>query len=144
MRTAAAILWICPALCAATSDNGEFFEMRVRPLLVKNCYGCHTGAHMGGLQLDTREHILKGGNSGPAVVPGDPAHSLLIQAVQYKHERFKMPPTYFALIAENRGDREASLAVGSPSVVPSEVIFRISRFPAKLPLTGIGRQDAQT
>jgi cytochrome c553 len=93
MRTVAAILLICPALYAATSDNSEFFEMRVRPLLANNCYGCHTGTHMGGLQLDTREHVLKGGNSGPAIVPGDPAHSVLIQAVQYTHPRFKMPPT---------------------------------------------------
>src|ERR1700724_2244247 len=93
MRTVAAILLSCSALYAATSDNREFFEMRVRPILSKNCFGCHTGTHMSGLQLDTREHILKGGNSGPAIVPGDPAHSLLIQAVQYTHERFKMPPS---------------------------------------------------
>jgi hypothetical protein len=47
---------------------------------------------MGGLQLDSLEHILKGGNSGPAVIPGDPDNSLLIRAVSYRHERFKMPP----------------------------------------------------
>lgn len=93
MRTVAAILLSCSALYAASGDNREFFEMRVRPILSKHCFGCHTGAHMGGLQLDTREHLLKGGNSGPAIVPGDPAHSLLIQAVQYTHERFKMPPS---------------------------------------------------
>src|SRR5437879_3190169 len=62
MRTAAAILLMCPALSAATSESSEFFEKRVRPLLVRNCYGCHTATQMGGLQLDTREHILKGGN----------------------------------------------------------------------------------
>src|SRR5260370_22043028 len=67
--------------------------MRGRPLLAKNCYGCHTSTHMGGLQLDSREHVLKGGNNGPAIVPGDPEHSVWIQDVQYTHPRFKMPPT---------------------------------------------------
>lgn len=70
----------------------DFFEMRVRPVLAKNCYACHTASQMGGLQLDTREHVLKGGNDGPAIVPGDPDHSLLIQAVRQTHPRIKMPP----------------------------------------------------
>ena len=83
-------------LLAATTllatDSSEFFEMRVRPVLIKNCYTCHTSAQMGGLQLDTREHVLKGGKSGAAIVPGDPEKSLLIQAVRQTHERLKMPP----------------------------------------------------
>jgi hypothetical protein len=70
----------------------EFFETRIRPLLVKNCFACHTNARSGGLQLDSRESILKGGNSGPAVVPGDPDHSLLVQAVRHTQARLKMPP----------------------------------------------------
>jgi hypothetical protein len=78
---------------ALAADNpAEFFEMRVRPVLAKNCYGCHTDTHMGGLQLDTGEHALKGGNSGPALVPGHADRSLLVQAVTHKHEKFKMPP----------------------------------------------------
>jgi hypothetical protein len=72
--------------------SGEFFEMKVRPVLANKCYGCHTDAKSGGLQLDSREHILKGGNSGPAIVPGDPDHSLLIQALRQTHPRVKMPP----------------------------------------------------
>ncbi|MEO7144212.1 MAG: PSD1 and planctomycete cytochrome C domain-containing protein [Bryobacteraceae bacterium] len=66
--------------------------MRVRPVLVKNCYACHTGSQMGGLQLDTREHVVKGGKDGPVIVAGDPDHSLLIQAVRQTHPRIKMPP----------------------------------------------------
>src|SRR5579863_2546476 len=66
--------------------------MRIRPLLVKNCYTCHTTAKLGGLQLTSRESILKGGNSGPAILPGKPEESLLIQAVSQTHERLKMPP----------------------------------------------------
>ena len=84
------ILFICG--CAAAADPGEFFEMKVRPVLAKNCYGCHTSTHMGGLQLDSREHALKGGNSGAAIVPGHAGQSLLIQAITQRHEKFKMPP----------------------------------------------------
>src|SRR5580700_5974772 len=71
---------------------GEFFESRVRPVLSKNCFACHTASKLGGLQLDSREHLLKGGNSGPAIVPGQPETSLLILAVRRTHERIKMPP----------------------------------------------------
>src|SRR5579885_3513866 len=82
---------------AATSQpsdqpSAEFVEMKVRPVLAGKCYGCHTDAKSGGLQLDSREHILKGGNSGPAIIPGDPDHSLLIQALRQTHPRIKMPP----------------------------------------------------
>ncbi len=73
-------------------DDHEFFEQRIRPLLAKNCFVCHTSSKMGNLQLDSREHVLKGGNSGPAMVPGKPEESLIIQAVRRTHERFKMPP----------------------------------------------------
>ena len=66
--------------------------MKVRPLLAKNCFSCHTDAKMGGLQLDTREHVLKGGNSGPVVVPGDPDRSLLIKAINHTDSRLEMPP----------------------------------------------------
>src|SRR5258708_12325755 len=77
---------------AAAQEPGEFFESRVRPVLSKNCFACHTTSKLGGLQLDTREHLLQGGASGPAIVPGQPESSLLIQAVRRTHARFKMPP----------------------------------------------------
>jgi hypothetical protein len=72
----------------------EFFETKIRPVLAKNCYGCHsseTKSPMGGLFLDTRKGVLTGGKSGPAIVPGKPEDSLLIQAIQYKGRR--MPPS---------------------------------------------------
>lgn len=84
------ILLGAPAVHA--SDAAEFFEMRVRPVLVKNCYSCHTNSAMGGLQLDSLEHVLKGGKSGPAVAPGNPDGSLLIQAVRQTHPKLRMPP----------------------------------------------------
>ena len=70
-----------------------FFEKKIRPVLVQHCYECHSaGAKKirGGLTLDTREGLLRGGESGPAVVPGKPGLSLLIQALKY--ESFEMPP----------------------------------------------------
>ncbi len=83
-------LVLCSAVSAGQSD--DFFESHVRPVLAKNCYACHTASHMGGLQLDSRERLLKGGDDGPAILPGDPDKSLLIQAVRQIHARFKMPP----------------------------------------------------
>jgi hypothetical protein len=77
---------------AAPNDPIEFFKERIRPILVNNCFSCHTNLKMGGLQLDSLEHVLKGGNSGPAVVPGNADQSLLIQAVSYTDKRAKMPP----------------------------------------------------
>src|SRR5262249_23553308 len=76
----------------ASTDAIDFFRTRVRPILTNHCYACHTSTHMGGLQLDSREHVLKGGNSGPAVLPGNPNQSLLIRAVTQTHERLRMPP----------------------------------------------------
>ena len=59
----------------------EFFEKKIRPFLVDNCYKCHSTAQKkkGGLLLDSRRLILDGGDTGPAIVPGDPANSLLIR-----------------------------------------------------------------
>src|SRR5678816_1800898 len=72
----------------ASSDSAgiEFFEKKVRPVLADNCYKCHSAEAeklKGGLRLDTRDSVLKGGDNGPAIVPGDPEKSLLIKAVRY-------------------------------------------------------------
>ncbi|HYI92893.1 MAG TPA: PSD1 and planctomycete cytochrome C domain-containing protein [Bryobacteraceae bacterium] len=71
---------------------GDFFEMRVRPVLAKNCFACHTSTALGALKMVSSESLLKGGNSGPAVIPGKPEESLLFQAVTHTHARLKMPP----------------------------------------------------
>jgi len=72
----------------------EFFEKEVRPVLVNRCYQCHSVAKKtkGGLALDSRESTLKGGDSGPALVAGDPEQSKLIEAVRYKSHDLQMPP----------------------------------------------------
>ena len=72
-------------------DSREFFELRIRPILANNCYACHTSSKLGDLQVDSREHLLKGGKSGPAIVPGKPEESLLIRAVRHDDSRLKMP-----------------------------------------------------
>src|SRR6185295_8204775 len=69
----------------------DFFELKVRPLLAASCYSCHTNSALGGLRLDSREALLKGGGRGPAIVPGDPEKSILIQAVRQTDEKLKMP-----------------------------------------------------
>ncbi len=74
------------------SAGAEFFEKQIRPLLAEHCQSCHGEQQEGGLRLDSREFIVRGGESGPAVVPGKPDDSLLIQAVSYLDE-LKMPPT---------------------------------------------------
>src|SRR5882724_11444310 len=79
------------ARLAAEANPREFFEMRVRPVLARSCLTCHAAAHMGGLDMTSRDGLLKGGESGPAIVPGEPDKSLLIQAVNYTHDRLKMP-----------------------------------------------------
>ena len=79
------------ALSAEPPDSRDFFEKRIRPVLSKSCFGCHASTKMGGLDMASREGLLKGGNSGPALVPGKPEESLLIQAVNHQHERIKMP-----------------------------------------------------
>ena len=72
----------------------EFFEKKVRPVLVGNCYTCHSASTnaKGGLRVDDRNGLIQGGNGGAAVVPGDPENSLLIKAVSQLDEELKMPP----------------------------------------------------
>jgi mono/diheme cytochrome c family protein len=74
-----------------TAAQAKFFETNIRPLLVKNCVGCHgPKKHKSGLRLDSRAAMLKGGESGAAIVAGKPGESLLVEAIEY--ESFEMPP----------------------------------------------------
>ena len=73
----------------------DFFEKRVRPLLVQRCFECHSAKAeklKGGLLLDSREAILTGGDSGPAAVVGDVEKSLIVQAIRFDNENVQMPP----------------------------------------------------
>src|SRR6185503_17617494 len=93
----AGLVSLCPAARAAGPDSPglELFEKKVRPALVEHCYRCHSAqakSLKGGLRLDTREGILKGGDTGPAIVPGKPAASLLLKAIRQPDETLVMPP----------------------------------------------------
>ena len=71
----------------------EFFEKDVRPLLIKHCYECHSAGDVdGGLNLDSKAGVAKGGDSGAVVVAGDPDKSPLIEAVRYQNRDLQMPP----------------------------------------------------
>src|SRR5437764_14520983 len=99
MTTAALLLLLAaPAAPVKGDPDGiDFFEKKIRPVLVEHCYACHSAEAeakkklRGGLRLDTREAVLTGGDTGPALVPGNPADSLLLKSLQYDGE-VKMPP----------------------------------------------------
>ena len=79
-----------------TKEQAEFFEAKIRPVLADTCYRCHSadaGKSKGGLTLDSRDAMLKGGDTGPAVAPRDPANSLLLKAVNYGDPDLQMPPS---------------------------------------------------
>jgi len=87
---AALVLLGLPRLHAAdaqlTSAQTQFFESKIRPILVQHCYKCHSAESdkvKGSLLVDTKEGLLKGGDSGPSIVPGDAEKSLFIKAIRY-------------------------------------------------------------
>ena len=82
-------------LYAQNGAGVEHFEKKIRPLLVENCYACHSEKTIasGGLKLDTKESVLQGGSRGTAVVPGSPEASLMLRAVRHEDDELKMPPT---------------------------------------------------
>jgi len=95
--------------------QAEFFENKIRPLLVERCYECHSAEkkQKGGLLLDTREGTLKGGDTGPAVVEGDASKSLLITAVKWTDKDLQMPPKK-QLSAEEIAVLEEWVKMGAP------------------------------
>src|SRR5207247_9732822 len=98
----------------ATPAGAEFFEKKVRPVLAAHCFPCHsTGKKQRGhLTLDSRAGLLKGGDTGPAVLPGHPERSLLVKAIGYKDEP-RMPPRS-KLADEHIADLTAWVRMGAP------------------------------
>jgi cytochrome c553 len=81
-----------PQGAAASPPAGiELFETKIRPLLATNCYACHTQSAMGGLRVDSRDGLLKGGDTGPALVPGEPEQSTLLKVLQHADGFPRMP-----------------------------------------------------
>ena len=87
-------LLLAPLSLLAAGDDDLFFESKVRPVLIKRCYDCHSTEKKtkGGLALDTRAGWQHGGDNGPAIIPGDLTKSLVIKAVRYLDKDFAMPP----------------------------------------------------
>ncbi len=116
------LLFLCIALIplaapVTAQDAGvDFFEKRIRPVLFEHCYACHShqaNKHRGGLYLDSKDGLRDGGDTGPAIVPGKPAASLLIQAVRHSAGDLKMPPDR-KLPPEVIADLEKWIAMGAP------------------------------
>lgn len=83
---------------AARGDDRqvEFFETKIRPALVEHCYQCHSAEsrkQRGGLSLDTKGALLKGGDRGPVLVAGMPGESFLVKALRQAMQDLKMPPS---------------------------------------------------
>lgn len=124
MQTPRARLWFVLAAGFALSARParsdaagtEFFEKKIRPVLATRCYPCHSATApkvQGGLHLDSRDGLRKGGNSGAPIVAGDPDSSLLIRALRYTDPNLKMPPGK-PLAPEVVGDFEQWVRAGAP------------------------------
>lgn len=121
----AACLALCLASVAVTvADDGDltpavadvdFFESRIRPVLVKHCYDCHAGAkHEGSLRVDFRQLIRQGGDRGPAVVPKHPEASLLLAAISHADDDLQMPPKGPKLADDVIADFRRWIEMGAP------------------------------
>ena len=99
-------------------EHLAFFENKIRPVLAERCYECHSAGkkQKGNLLLDTREGALKGGDTGPAIVPGDVAKSLLITAIKRADNDTAMPPKGKGepLTPEQVADFEQGVKIGAP------------------------------
>ena len=107
-----------------TAEQSKFFETKIRPVLVRECYGCHSeqsGQAKGGLRLDTLAASLQGGDSGPAIVPGDLDESLLFGAIT--HTDFVMPPKR-KLSAAEIADFRKWILQGAPDPRVSDPVER--------------------
>jgi len=115
-------IWLAAALTAnggqrarpAPSPQADFFERRVRPMLSEHCFSCHGPKRQkSGLRVDSRQALLTGGDLGPAIVPGDPESSRLLQAVRHQGD-IKMPAKGNKLPPEVIADLAAWIKIGAP------------------------------
>jgi cytochrome c553 len=109
-------LWSAKA-ADLTPAQTQFFESKIRPLFADKCYKCHSQSAervKAGLLLDTRDGVLIGGDTGPAIVPGDPEKSLLIKAVRYTDPDLQMPPKGKKLSDDEIANLVAWVKMGAP------------------------------
>jgi len=106
---------LCCAGAELPANQTEFFESKIRPVLASACYNCHGAERQkSGLRLDWKEGLLKGGERGPAIVPGDPDKSLLVQAIAHTHAELKMPRNADALGAATVEAFREWIRMGAP------------------------------
>ena len=108
---------------APSAEEVKFFEAKIRPVFADYCYKCHSADEKikGGLQLDTREGLRHGGDSGPALVPGNPEESLLWTAISWQDEDYEMPPKQ-KLSESIRADFRKWIEMGAPDPREGEKI----------------------
>ncbi|MFT5525880.1 MAG: hypothetical protein ACI9HK_003850, partial [Pirellulaceae bacterium] len=140
---------VSPSVAEDEADRvgHDFFENKIRPVLIKRCFKCHAGEkHKGELRLDGRDLLLRGGQSGRVVLPGDPEKSLLIQAIRRVDKDLQMPPD------DNDQLTEAEIqsfvewvkigapypaGTGDPPVTPSADLAKARLFWSLQPLTNV-------
>ncbi|MDZ4405830.1 PSD1 and planctomycete cytochrome C domain-containing protein [Prosthecobacter sp.] len=127
MKHTLSFLLVASSLHAADT---AFFESKIRPVLVKHCYECHSaesGKSKGGLMLDTKHGIREGGETGPAVVPGDAAKSLLLTAIKHSDPDLEMPPKEPQLPPSVIADFETWIKAGAAD--PRESAVKVAERP---------------
>jgi len=122
----AALFLAAGVVRAADGADLEFFERKIRPILIERCYECHSEDKKvkAGLRLDVTEGWLEGGDSGPAVVPGNAEHSALIKAVRYSGLEFEAMPPKSALPPAELALLEEWVQRGAPGPAASSVAAR--------------------
>lgn len=128
MKPGLYLLLFFPGL--APAQDLAFFESKIRPVLVKHCYECHSsesGKSKGGLMLDTKAAIRAGGDTGPAVVPLDVAKSLLLTAIKHSDPDLEMPPKKPQLPKSVIADFETWIKTGA--VDPRESAVKVAERP---------------
>ncbi len=127
MKPTLSLLLAASSLHAADT---AFFESKIRPVLVKHCYECHSaesGKSKGGLMLDTKHGIREGGETGPAVLPGDAAKSLLLTAIKHSDPDLEMPPKEPQLPKAVIADFETWIKTGAAD--PRESAVKVAERP---------------
>ncbi len=139
MRQVLLIGMICVGSVGSTSLHGseaeptaeqlQFFETSIRPLLIEKCHKCHGAEKQWGtLRLDSREAVLLGGDTGAAIVPGQPAESLLVKAISHTDDNLKMPPKE-KLTDRQIADLTRWVALGAPFPVATKSVAPRTRDP---------------
>ena len=101
MSSAWSVSYLCLAMACVPSaalavEEDRAFAESVRPLFERKCFECHSSKAeelKGNLKLETVEQVLKGGATGPAIIPGDAENSFLLRAIRYQEDDFQMPPS---------------------------------------------------